>query len=152
MAILIFTVTIWHALFLVFVHFDFSAFCFCLANGSFSHRFVSGRRFLLVCSGHLEARSESFLVFSFYLRSLVALLFFHFNFSMPTEDVFQAFALGGLLDLAENAARATERHEDDVATREDDVGRQAWTFRADLMVLDHLDVGAGGERLGISLA
>ncbi len=42
--------------------------------------------------------------------------------------------------------------EDDVATREDDVGRQAWAFRADLMVLDHLDVGAGGERLGISLA
>jgi hypothetical protein len=43
-------------------------------------RFVFGRRSLLVCSCHLEAHSESFLVFSFYLRSLVALLFFHFNF------------------------------------------------------------------------
>ncbi len=68
----IFDVTIWHALFLAFVLSSFSAFCFCLANGSCSHRFVIWRHIL----------NLSFLVFSFYLRSLVVLLFFHFNFSM----------------------------------------------------------------------
>ncbi len=72
-----------------------------------------------------------------------------------TDDVLQEFALGGSLDIAGDAARATERHEDDVAAREGEGGRRAWAFRPDL-VLDHLNDDAApesaGKSWGLSLA
>ena len=71
-----------------------------------------------------------------------------FRDGQGAQDILEAFALGGFLDLAGDAARAAEGHQHEVTAGQSDIGRRARTLGADL-ILDDLDddVGAGREEL-----
>ena len=66
-----------------------------------------------------------------------------------TEHLFETVALGGVFDFAGNAALSGERHEDDEAARNRNIGRRTRSLGTDLS-LRHLndDFGTDREELG----